>query len=184
MGPHTEHDGPLTAAVGRRRSNSNSFNRRTQPHQAAPTDAESRPATSASHSKPAEPSAKAAASRTRQQHSSTQAPTAPRDAWRATPAASTSGPLQLVRMTDSGKLEVGPEAAAALRAVRTPIGVVSVCGRARTGKSYLLNQLLGQAAGFTLGHNYKPCTKGLWMSSVPIRRTGPDGGDYHLVSSC
>lgn len=41
-----------------------------------------------------------------------------------------------------------------------PYAVVAVCGRARTGKSYILNQLLGQSSGFTLGHSYKPCTKG------------------------
>ena len=34
-----------------------------------------------------------------------------------------------------------PEAVAALQLVKGPIGVVSVCGRARQGKSYILNQV-------------------------------------------
>lgn len=35
-----------------------------------------------------------------------------------------------------------PEAVAALQLVKEPIGVVSVCGRARQGKSYILNQVI------------------------------------------
>lgn len=34
-----------------------------------------------------------------------------------------------------------PEAVAALQLVKEPIGVVSVCGRARQGKSFILNQV-------------------------------------------
>lgn len=68
-----------------------------------------------------------------------------------------------------------------MRSIKTPIGVVSVCGRARTGKSYILNQLLGQSTGFQLAHSHRPCTKGLWIWSKPFRRVGPDGNEYHLV---
>ena len=93
-------------------------------------------------------------------------------------------PLQLVSIdAATGKLQLGERAAAALRAIRTPIGVVAVCGRARTGKSYLLNQLLGRSTGFKLAHSHRPCTKGLWIWSRPFKRVGPDGADYHLVSA-
>jgi len=34
-----------------------------------------------------------------------------------------------------------PEAVATLQLVKEPIGVVSVCGRARQGKSFILNQV-------------------------------------------
>jgi hypothetical protein len=34
-----------------------------------------------------------------------------------------------------------PEAVAALQMVKGPMGVVSVCGRARQGKSFILNQV-------------------------------------------
>jgi hypothetical protein len=34
-----------------------------------------------------------------------------------------------------------PEAVAALQMVKGPLGVVSVCGRARQGKSFILNQV-------------------------------------------
>lgn len=91
-------------------------------------------------------------------------------------------PLELIRYDAStGKFQVGEQALAALRKVKTPIGVVSVCGRARQGKSFILNQLLGTAGGFQVGPTVRPCTKGLWMWSSPVKRTAPDGSAYHLV---
>lgn len=91
-------------------------------------------------------------------------------------------PLQLISIDSAtGRVSCGEEALACLRSIKTPIGVVSVCGRARTGKSYILNQLLGQSTGFQLAHSHRPCTKGLWIWSKPFRRVGPDGNEYHLV---
>ncbi len=78
--------------------------------------------------------------------------------------------------------QVCEEASKLLRAIRTPVGVIAVAGRARTGKSFILNQLLGQSTGFRLAHSHRPCTKGLWMWSHPVRMAGPDGAPYHLVS--
>lgn len=48
------------------------------------------------------------------------------------------------------------------------IGVISVCGKYRTGKSYLLNKLFlekmqKQSRGFPVGPSIQPCTKGLWL---------------------
>ena len=45
-----------------------------------------------------------------------------------------------------------------------PIGVICVCGKYRTGKSYLLNKvLLNSKCVFTVGPTINPCTKGLWL---------------------
>lgn len=74
-----------------------------------------------------------------------------------------------------------PEAVAALQLVKGPIGVVSVCGRARQGKSFILNQLLGRSSGFQVSPTHRPCTKGLWMWSAPLKRTTLDGSEYSLV---
>ncbi|KAF2944391.1 hypothetical protein DAI22_02g138100 [Oryza sativa Japonica Group] len=74
-----------------------------------------------------------------------------------------------------------PEAVAALQLVKGPVGVVSVCGRARQGKSFILNQLLGRSSGFQVASTHRPCTKGLWMWSAPIKRTALDGTEYSLL---
>lgn len=51
-------------------------------------------------------------------------------------------PLRLVYCDERGKFKMDPEAVAALHMVKGPLGVVSVCGRARQGKSFILNQVL------------------------------------------
>lgn len=91
-------------------------------------------------------------------------------------------PLELVRYdTDTGKFHVGEQALKILRTTKDPVGVVAVCGRARQGKSFILNQLLGQSTGFQVAPSVRPCTKGLWMWSAPIRRKNADGSHYQLV---
>lgn len=42
-------------------------------------------------------------------------------------------------------------------------------------------QLLGQSSGFQVAATQKPCTKGLWMWSTPIKRTAADGSEYNLI---
>lgn len=90
-------------------------------------------------------------------------------------------PLRLVYCDERGKFKMDPEAVAALHMVKGPLGVVAVCGRARQGKSFILNQLLGRSSGFTVAPTHRPCTKGLWMWSSPVKRTAPDGSDYSLL---
>ncbi len=94
-------------------------------------------------------------------------------------------PLELVKYdTATGKFIVGQEALRVLRDVRAPLGVVAVCGRARQGKSFILNQLLQTTGhGFTVGPTHRPCTKGLWMWSAPQRRVAADGSESYLVST-
>ncbi|KAJ9517470.1 hypothetical protein QJQ45_024931 [Haematococcus lacustris] len=93
-------------------------------------------------------------------------------------------PLELVKYeTSTGKFVVGDKALEVLRKVKAPLGVVAVCGRARQGKSFILNQLLQQTSGhgFTVGPTHRPCTKGLWMWSSPQRRVTADGSESYLV---
>ncbi|KAL8468121.1 hypothetical protein ACS0TY_031380 [Phlomoides rotata] len=90
-------------------------------------------------------------------------------------------PIRLVYTDEKGKFHLDPEAVALLQLVKQPIGVVSVCGRARQGKSYILNQLLGRSSGFQVASTHRPCTKGLWLWSTPIRRTALDGTEYSLL---
>lgn len=55
-------------------------------------------------------------------------------------------PLRLVYCDEKGKFQMDPEAVAVLQLVKGPIGVVSVCGRARQGKSFILNQVITMIA--------------------------------------
>ena len=96
--------------------------------------------------------------------------------------AAPGNPLELITYdTSTGKFHLGKEALAVLRKVHGPVGVVAVSGRARQGKSFILNQLLGQSSGFTVASTHRPCTKGLWMWSTPVERQSSDGSKYHLV---
>ena len=50
------------------------------------------------------------------------------------------------------------------------IGIISLVGKYRTGKSFLLNRVLlnlKQNPGFGVGPTFKPCTKGIWIWSDP-----------------
>lgn len=47
--------------------------------------------------------------------------------------------------------------------------VVSVVGTFHTGKSFLLNQLMGRTAGFQLGPTVRPTTEGLWVWGAPMK---------------
>ena len=52
------------------------------------------------------------------------------------------------------------------------IGVISLVGKYRTGKSFLLNKvILNSKLGFDVGPTIKPCTKGIWIWSDPIMIT-------------
>ena len=52
-----------------------------------------------------------------------------------------------------------------LRQLNEPLAVVSVVGAYRTGKSWLLNELMGVSCseGFTVGHRRHTQTKGVWI---------------------
>ncbi|KAK7252117.1 hypothetical protein RIF29_35851 [Crotalaria pallida] len=99
----------------------------------------------------------------------------------ASPVTGPARPIRLVYCDDKGKFHMDPEAVATLQLVKEPIGVVSVCGRARQGKSFILNQLLGRSSGFQVAPTHRPCTKGLWLWSTPLKRTALDGTEYNLL---
>ncbi|XP_020218327.1 guanylate-binding protein 1 [Cajanus cajan] len=99
----------------------------------------------------------------------------------ASPVTGPARPIRLVYCDEKGKFRMDPEAVATLQLVKEPIGVVSVCGRARQGKSFILNQLLGRSSGFQVASTHRPCTKGLWLWSTPLKRTALDGTEYNLL---
>ena len=52
------------------------------------------------------------------------------------------------------------------------VGMISLVGKYRTGKSFLLNRVLinnkKTSKGFDVGPTIKPCTKGIWLWSTPL----------------
>jgi hypothetical protein len=97
-------------------------------------------------------------------------------------------PLLLIGFNEAArKWEVNPDAVALLARVPGPLCTLAVCGRARQGKSFLLNTLLGRLtgqelpAGFKVSPTQHSCTRGLWMWTVPIPMKDASGKPCSLV---
>lgn len=86
----------------------------------------------------------------------------------AVPGAGSGRPIQLLR-SDGKNIALVPEGLALLRTIESPVHVVSVVGGYHTGKSFLLNKLLGAfpGSGFPLGSSVDPETHGAWLWSMP-----------------
>lgn len=90
-------------------------------------------------------------------------------------------PLITFNQSDK-KFFFNPEAEQILSKIEGAIGVVSVAGMYRTGKSYLLNRmLLNRSSGFQVGPSINPCTKGLWIWSKPLSGTSADGEPLSIL---
>lgn len=71
-------------------------------------------------------------------------------------------PLQLVRVDENGHFEICKKGAMFLKTLRGKIGVVSIGGPARCGKSFILNCLVNQrGSGFEVGNRVASCTQGI-----------------------
>ena len=81
-----------------------------------------------------------------------------------------------------GQFVINQEALEVIRNLPNPLGVISVAGMYRTGKSYLLNRmLLNRSGGFSVGPSINPCTKGLWMWSKTIPAHTPQGKPLNVL---
>ncbi|XP_043940423.1 guanylate-binding protein 1-like [Protopterus annectens] len=83
-----------------------------------------------------------------------------------------TAPLPLVVSEADMGLKVCDEAVRQLSLLNTPVSVVAVVGRYRSGKSFLLNKLAGVVlkdstdGGFQLGSTVQSQTKGIWVWPV------------------
>ncbi|KAG6400847.1 hypothetical protein SASPL_137691 [Salvia splendens] len=68
------------------------------------------------------------------------------------------------------KLRLSREGLEAIEKITTPIAAVAVIGPYRSGKSFLLNQLLSLSCyeGFGVGHMRDTKTKGIWVWGSPV----------------
>ncbi|CAL5219282.1 g1085 [Coccomyxa viridis] len=81
-------------------------------------------------------------------------------------------------IADKTSLHLESEGLAVLRDIQTPVAPVVVIGPYRSGKSFLLNQLLGVGCdeGFGVGHTRNTQTKGVWLWGQPdVVPAGSDG---------
>lgn len=94
--------------------------------------------------------------------------TPPSDLDAALPA-----PIPFITLSEDSVFSVSPEAVAYLRQLKGNLAVVAIAGLYRTGKSYLLNLLLGRdraEAMFSVGATVNACTKGIWIWGQPAAR--------------
>ena len=73
---------------------------------------------------------------------------------------------------EDGKFVISEEAKKLLsQKSNDTLGIISLVGKYRTGKSFLLNRVIlnrKENIGFSVGPTFKPCTKGIWIWSDPI----------------
>ncbi|XP_022738134.1 uncharacterized protein LOC111290891 [Durio zibethinus] len=83
--------------------------------------------------------------------------------------------MRLIYRDDNRNFKLKPEAVDALRRIKGPIDVVSVCGLGRQGKIFILNQILGKSNGFKVASTHR-----LSIWHAPLKRT-LDGTEYSLL---
>ena len=81
-------------------------------------------------------------------------------------------PLQLVQPDPQlhRRLVLVEENVKHLHFIKGAVAVVVVVGKFHSGKSFLLNQLMGKQKGFGIGPSVKPQTMGIWMWGKVIGR--------------
>lgn len=74
-------------------------------------------------------------------------------------------PIQLIRPDPAHhrRLELIERNVKHLHHINTAVAVVAVVGKFHSGKSFLLNQLMGKKNGFGVGPSVRPQTMGIWM---------------------
>ena len=91
--------------------------------------------------------------------------------------------IPLILHYEKEGFRVTPEGLNLLNSIDKKIGVISVAGKYRTGKSYLLNKIILdiKTKGFGVGPTINPCTKGIWIYEKPIDIKTSDGDEIALL---
>jgi hypothetical protein len=78
-------------------------------------------------------------------------------------------PIPLIQFKDN-KFEIPEQAKIFLNTLKNPLGIVTIVGKYRTGKSLFLNKvLLRNSSAFKVCPTINSCTKGLWMWKEVIK---------------
>ena len=78
-------------------------------------------------------------------------------------------PIQFITIDNNGMCQVTKESEQLISKINSNVAVICIAGIYRSGKSYLLNRLLGRQDGFEIGPTIASCTKGLWIWGEPIK---------------
>ena len=87
------------------------------------------------------------------------------------------GPLPFITISPSGECVVEEYAQKIISQIKGRVAVIAVAGLYRTGKSFLMNRLIGMQDGFEIGPTVNPCTKGIWIWGQPVQL----GEDYYAL---
>ena len=100
--------------------------------------------------------------------------------------------IPFITLTPQNKFEISPEASEFLSSLTSKkIGVISIAGKYRTGKSYFINKVLLNnnakfKTGFQVGHTVNACTKGLLLWNQVIKASdfgGEQGLDLLIIDT-
>ena len=80
-----------------------------------------------------------------------------------------------------GQYVVEEEGESLLSRFTRKLAIIMVCGKYRTGKSFLLNQLMGLKGTFSMGHTVESHTRGIWICAPGITGTTQDGEEVDVV---
>ncbi|OQS01069.1 guanylate-binding protein, partial [Thraustotheca clavata] len=91
-------------------------------------------------------------------------------------------PIALLQFDDKeDRLQVNEEAMEILQKIDGKIAVVAMAGLYRTGKSSMLNWLLGNQRGFRVGPTVERCTRGIWLWGRPQKNKLASGEDCYVL---
>ena len=90
-----------------------------------------------------------------------------------------------IKGVSRNNLVINKEAIAILEGISDPVCVVAIVGPCRTGKSYILSQLISSGQDsqpcFKLGHKLDRETMGIWMWDTPINYQLKDGRSVSII---
>lgn len=76
---------------------------------------------------------------------------------------------------------VNEEAARHISSIQGNIAVLGIAGAYRSGKSFLVNKMIGRKKSFVVGHSIRSCTRGIWCYSIPLPCTFEGGENGHVL---
>ena len=79
-----------------------------------------------------------------------------------------SNELRLIEGKPRSKLILVPQTLELIKTIKKNLGILSICGPCRTGKSYVLSRMLGSSDAFELGHTMDPKTFGIWVGTTVL----------------